>query len=52
VFINGPNDYIPDWTEDNITNDYLDHRGNDGEEEFDPNKHPDEDEVRDREFDQ
>ena len=32
----GPNDYIEDWTEDQITDDYLDNRDNEtdaGEDE-------------------
>ncbi len=29
----GPNDYIPDWTEDQVTRDYLDQRDQEDEDE-------------------
>ena len=29
----GPNDFIPDWTQDQVTQDYLDNRDREDEDE-------------------
>ena len=41
----GANDHIPDWTEDQITRDYLDQRDQEDEEEY-----SDQQELKDEEW--